>query len=282
MDRGACWATWATRSRKESATTNWLTHITVALCLKFSHGQRAGRGHGGGKDHGALLRFTVKALDLSWRWVGQSWDIYEISGVWVKAGLSKQSGVRLGWLKVHDKISWEKQIQQVLRTYTLLSIPDWVHECSFKLILQKVLRLVVKLFASLLLSGEKKSGWWRPWGGNLIQCRQSVLWVCIPTLSSVPTLSPPQIPKWTRVKQSMLLRSPHKIENPEGTPRHSQTSGEDRRQSPGSLAARPVVREEHSLCISSKPAARWLPRVREDDRKCGYGHDKGAETETQM
>ena len=97
------------------------------------------------------------------------------------------------------------------------------------------------------------------------------------TQFSFPTLSPPQIPKWTRFKQSMLLRSPHKIENPEGTPRHSQTSGEDRRQSPGSLAARPVVREEHSLCISSKPAARWLPRVREDDRKCGYGHDKGEE-----
>lgn len=51
--------------------------------------------------------------------MGQSWDIYEISGVWVKAGLSKQSGVGLGWLKVHDKISWEKQIQQGLRTYTL-------------------------------------------------------------------------------------------------------------------------------------------------------------------
>ena len=90
--------------------------------------------------------------------MGQSWDIYEISGVWVKAGLSKQSGVGLGWLKVHDKISWEKQIQQVLRTYTLLAIPDWIHECSFKLILHKFLRLVVKLFASLLLSGEKKSG----------------------------------------------------------------------------------------------------------------------------
>ena len=40
--------------------------------------------------------------------VGQSCDIYEISGVWVKADLSKQMGVGLGWLKVPDKIPPEK------------------------------------------------------------------------------------------------------------------------------------------------------------------------------
>ena len=89
--------------------------------------------------------------------VGQSCDIYEISGVWVKADLPKQMGVGLGWLKVHDKIPQGKQTQRVLRTYShpLPSTANLVHECSFKLILGKFLRLAVKLFASLLLSGEE-------------------------------------------------------------------------------------------------------------------------------
>lgn len=52
-----------------------------------------------------LLHIILKVLDLSRMGVGQSWDIYEISGVWIKADLSKQMGVGLGWLKVHDKIS---------------------------------------------------------------------------------------------------------------------------------------------------------------------------------
>lgn len=136
-----------------------MTHSQYSCCLPKVFPQTKGsRGRGCGKDHGALLCFTVKALDSSWSGEAQSRDIYEISDVWVKAGLSKQSGVGLGWLKVRDKISWEKRIQQVLWTYTLLSIVDWAHEGSFKFLLGKFLRLAVKLFASLLLPGEEKSG----------------------------------------------------------------------------------------------------------------------------
>ena len=62
----------------------------------------------------------------------------------------------MGWLKVPDKIPQEKYSAS-LRTYShpLLSTANLVHECSFKLILGKFLRLAAKLFASLLLSGEE-------------------------------------------------------------------------------------------------------------------------------